>query len=61
VQRADSLIKGWRVGGTPTFLVGGRYQVEAESVSSEKELHDLVAYLVGLERSRLKKAAVPAK
>lgn len=61
VQRTDSLIKGWRVSGTPTFLVGGRYQVQADAVSSEKELHDLVGYLVGLERSRLKKAAAPAK
>jgi protein dithiol oxidoreductase (disulfide-forming) len=61
VQRTDALIKGWRVGATPTFLVGGRYQVQADSVTSEKELHELVGFLVSLERSRLKKAAATAK
>ncbi|HWL64183.1 MAG TPA: thiol:disulfide interchange protein DsbA/DsbL [Steroidobacteraceae bacterium] len=61
VERAESLVKGWRVSGTPSFLVGGRYMVAPESVSSEKELHDLFSFLVSLERSRLKKAAAPAK
>ncbi len=60
VKRADSLIKAWGVGATPSFVVAGRHLVQTESVSSEKELHDLVGYLVTLERNRLKKAAAPA-
>jgi thiol:disulfide interchange protein DsbA len=61
VDRTEALVKGWRVSGTPSFLVGGRYMVAPESVSSEKELHELVGFLVSLERSRLRKPAPPAK
>jgi thiol:disulfide interchange protein DsbA len=61
VKLADELVKNWRVGATPTFVVAGRYQVQSDSVANPKELQDLVAFLISLERSRLKKAAAPAK
>jgi thiol:disulfide interchange protein DsbA len=61
VKHADELVKNWRVGGTPTFIVAGRYQVESDAVATPKELQDLVAFLISQERNRLKKAAATAR
>jgi thiol:disulfide interchange protein DsbA len=60
VKRTDALIKGWQVPATPSFVVAGRYRIQNDSVSSIEELRDLFAFLVGLERSRLQRAA-PAR
>lgn len=57
VQRIETLIRGWQVGGTPTFLVAGRYRIVSDGVSSAQEMKSLVSYLVGLERNRLRAAA----
>jgi hypothetical protein len=48
------------VPATPSFVVAGRYLIQNDSVSSIEELRDLFAFLVGLERSRLQRAA-PAR
>lgn len=55
VKRNDELIKGWQVGSTPSFVVAGRYRISMDSISTIDELHSLVGFLVGLERSRLQK------
>jgi len=57
VKRIESLVRGWAVGATPTFVVAGRYRVEVGSVKTIEELHALFAYLIGQERARLKAAA----
>lgn len=57
VQKADALVKAWRIPGTPSLVVNGRYLVDNSSVSSWDELRQLVLYLVDRERLRLKQPA----
>jgi protein dithiol oxidoreductase (disulfide-forming) len=59
MQRTDALIEAWRIGGTPTVVVNGRYQVDNNQVTSWDEFRQLVNYLVNLERARLKQSATP--
>ncbi len=54
IERNEALIRGWQVGGTPTFVVAGRYRINNDNVASSEELHQLVSFLVSLERSRLR-------
>jgi len=56
---ADELVKAWAVGGTPTFVVAGRYRIESSAVGTLDEMKQLVTYLVGLERTRQQRAAAP--
>jgi thiol:disulfide interchange protein DsbA len=53
MERADALIKLWRVSGTPCLVVNGRYLVSNDVPFSEQV--QIVKFLVGRERSRLKK------
>ena len=57
VQKADALVKAWRIPGTPSLVVNGRYLVDNGSVSSWDEMRQLVLYLVDRERQRLKQPA----
>ncbi len=51
MDRADALIKQWRVSGTPSLVVNGRYLVSNDLPFSEQV--QIVNFLVGRERSRL--------
>jgi thiol:disulfide interchange protein DsbA len=55
VARAEQLIRAWKVGSTPMFVVNGRYRIDNQRLGSWDEMGALVNYLVGLERARLKK------
>jgi thiol:disulfide interchange protein DsbA len=57
VQRTDALIRGWQVPSTPSLVVAGRYRLNLDEVSTSADLAALTNFLIGLERSRLKKAA----
>lgn len=61
IARTEKLILGWQVGGTPTFVVAGRYRVDSSSVATVGELQSLINFLVGQERSRRQASAAPAK
>jgi thiol:disulfide interchange protein DsbA len=61
VQRAEGIVKGWQVGSTPTFVVAGRYRIEADMLSTSQDMQALINYLISLERNRLKKPAPAAK
>ena len=50
---ADALIKQWHVSGTPCLVVNGRYLVSNDVPFAEQA--QIVNFLVGLERKRLKK------
>jgi protein dithiol oxidoreductase (disulfide-forming) len=58
--RADELIKAWRIPGTPAVVVNGRYLIDNSTLGGWDEMNQLVAYLVGLERQRLRRPA-PAR
>jgi thiol:disulfide interchange protein DsbA len=60
VERTDALIRGWQVPSTPSLVVAGRYRLNLDEVSTSADLAALTNFLIGLERSRLKKAA-PAR
>jgi thiol:disulfide interchange protein DsbA len=61
VARADGLVKAWGVGGTPSFVVNGRYLVNNDSVTAWPDIQSVINYLIGLERRRLQTApAAPA-
>jgi thiol:disulfide interchange protein DsbA len=53
MARADALIKQWRVSGTPSLVVNGRYLVNNDVSFTEQA--QIVKYLIGLERNRLNK------
>ncbi len=55
IQRAEELVRLWRIPGTPAVVVNGRYLVDSSKLAGWDEYNALVAYLVGLERSRLGK------
>lgn len=54
LERTESLIRTWKVGSTPIFVINGRYRIDNQKLGSWDELGVLVNYLVGLERSRLR-------
>ena len=56
VKRADQLIAAWRIGGTPSFVVNGRYLVNSDVVSSWSDLQSVTLFLVSQERQRMKTA-----
>jgi thiol:disulfide interchange protein DsbA len=51
MKRADALIKLWRVPGTPSLVVNGRYLVSNELPFGVQTR--VVQFLIGLERTRL--------
>lgn len=63
VKRADMLVEAYRVSGTPSLVVNGRYLVMNENLGSWSEVRQLVSFLVAQERRRLglpTPAATPA-
>jgi thiol:disulfide interchange protein DsbA len=53
VKRADALVASWRIPGTPSLVVNGRYLVNNDSVTSWNDIRTLVLYLVDQERQRM--------
>jgi thiol:disulfide interchange protein DsbA len=45
-RRADQLVKHYKVDGTPSLVVHGRYRVNMSGVKTEAELIELVNWLV---------------
>jgi thiol:disulfide interchange protein DsbA len=48
-RRADQLVKAYRVDGTPTLIINGRYRIGASALASETNLIALVNWLVAKE------------
>ena len=48
-RRADQLVKAYKITGTPSLVVNGRYLVNMGGVKSESELIELVNWLVAKE------------
>ena len=54
VRRADKMVADYKVSGTPSLIVNGRYQIRMEELSGWDEIRQLVGFLVAQERQRLK-------
>jgi thiol:disulfide interchange protein DsbA len=50
VQRALQLTSGYRIDGTPSLAVDGRYRISADQASSQDDMLATAAYLIGLAR-----------
>jgi len=61
VANAERLIRLYKVTGTPTLVVNGRYRINNETLSSSAEQRQLVNFLVGMERMRLQSPAPPPR
>ena len=48
-RRADQLVKAYRVEGTPTIIVNGRYRIGAQALAKESNLIAMVKWLVAKE------------
>jgi protein dithiol oxidoreductase (disulfide-forming) len=48
-RRADQLVKSYKITGTPSLVINGRYLVSMGGVKSESELIELVNWLVAKE------------
>jgi thiol:disulfide interchange protein DsbA len=51
VQRSDDLVKAYRISGTPSFVINGKYRT-GMGLRSWDELIQMVNYLVALEQGR---------
>ena len=60
VKRADMLVEAYRVSGTPSLIVNGRYLVMNENLGSWTNVRQLVGFLVAQERRRLGLPTPPA-
>jgi thiol:disulfide interchange protein DsbA len=56
IARAEQLIKVWRVDGTPSFVVNGRYLINNKVVSSWNDIQYIINFLIGEERRRIAQA-----
>jgi len=45
-RRADQLVKAYRIEGTPTLIVNGRYKIGAEKLADEAGLLEMVKWLI---------------
>jgi len=52
VRRAQQLTVGYRIDGTPSLAVNGRYRISADQASSQDDMLATANYLIGLERKR---------
>jgi protein dithiol oxidoreductase (disulfide-forming) len=48
-RRADQLVKAYRIEGTPTLIVNGRYKIDASALANESNLIALVRWLIQKE------------
>lgn len=53
MKRADMLVEAYRVSGTPSLVVNGRYLVMNENLGNWAELRQMVNFLIAQERRRL--------
>ncbi|MEO6080467.1 MAG: thiol:disulfide interchange protein DsbA/DsbL [Steroidobacteraceae bacterium] len=60
MKRADAQVAAWRIPGTPSLVVNGRYLIEGKTMARASETRTLVLYLIGLERQRLARLKQPA-
>lgn len=56
VKQADARARSYQISGTPELVVNGKYRVSAGKAGGQKEMLDVVDYLVDKER----RAAAPA-
>jgi thiol:disulfide interchange protein DsbA len=54
VKRADELVKTWKIPSTPSLVINGHYLVNLQVVGSWDNVYQVVMFLVGQERQRLK-------
>jgi thiol:disulfide interchange protein DsbA len=45
-RRADQLVKAYRIDGTPTIIVNGRYKIGAQKLADAGELVEMVKWLI---------------
>lgn len=55
MRRADQLMKNYKVPGTPTIIVNGRYRLDASSAGGYSQLLELVNWLVAKEAQQTAK------
>jgi len=53
MARADRLVKQWKVPGTPSLVVNGRYLVNNDAPYADQA--QVVQFLITQERARLRK------
>lgn len=61
VANAEQLIKLYKVSGTPTLVVNGRYRINNETLSTSLEQRQLIDFLIGVERRRLQLPTPPPR
>jgi thiol:disulfide interchange protein DsbA len=49
MRQADQLVKDYRVDGTPTIVVNGKYRLDLHSAGGPDQLIELVNWLVAKE------------
>lgn len=52
VRRAQQLTVGYRIDGTPSLAVNGRYRISADQASTQEDMLATANYLIALERKR---------
>ncbi len=57
MRQADQLVKDYRVEGTPTIIVNGKYRLDVQSAGGLNQVVDLVKWLVAKESAGTAKPA----
>ena len=52
VRRAAELTQRYGITGVPSLIVNGRYRVDSQAVSSQREMLDVVDFLVSRESKK---------
>lgn len=55
VTQADARARSYKISGTPEMVVNGKYRVGAKKAGGQKEMLEIVDYLVAKERAMLAK------
>jgi thiol:disulfide interchange protein DsbA len=48
-RRANALVTAYKVDGTPTLIINGKYRIGAQKLASESELIAMVKWLIAKE------------
>jgi thiol:disulfide interchange protein DsbA len=59
MRQADQLVRDYRVEGTPTIIVNGRYRLDVQSAGGPEQVIELVKWLVAKESAGGSKPLAP--
>jgi thiol:disulfide interchange protein DsbA len=54
LRQGESKVRGYEITGVPAMVVNGKYRISAQMAGGQKQMLDVVDFLVEKERASLK-------